>query len=456
MAQATDYSGNASKLVSLTLTVQGNMAPELTIVSPPAAAFIESGSRVTVTVRAEDDAGIATIFFQAKGAAAANAIANVPAGSTTYTATFTLDVPISATPGSTLELSASAVDSDGLASAIQNLALAIQDTALPTIVFANPISGTAVNAGAVVAITVTANDNGALHALTLEASGAATFSETRIVSPTAPISVTFQVPVAATAHFTESIILVATAEDGAGNRSLPATLVLAVRDGEPPQVSLLLPAGVPQILPGGSTAISVTASDNDGLAAVGLQTAGAVATSQSQALVPPRSSASVAFTVTVPLTVTPGTVLTLTATAADVTGNPGASQPITLTVAADLPPHVTLNAPDASFTLGTGATITVTATASDDVGVTQLFLQSTGVVSASSQVTITPPALQRTVVFTLEIPGSAPLGSSLVLTASAVDTGGQSGTSAPLTLTVTADRTLPAIQIVAPREWRCV
>ncbi|HHY58525.1 MAG TPA: hypothetical protein GYA08_24165, partial [Chloroflexi bacterium] len=184
-ARAVDRAGNVGVASTLPLTVQNDTRPQVVISQPLSGTAVATGSRVTVTVAASDDRGLAQIFFQASGAASAAGNVLITPTVTTRQAEFVVNVPTNATPGSRIELRASATDTRGQISDVATAALVVSDATAPVVAITAPAANTPVTPGALLPVTVTASDNGAIASVRLSASGAATFDATQAVTPTA-------------------------------------------------------------------------------------------------------------------------------------------------------------------------------------------------------------------------------------------------------------------------------
>ncbi|MFN8491312.1 MAG: carboxypeptidase regulatory-like domain-containing protein [Caldilineaceae bacterium] len=448
-AKATDRSGNVSASKTVTLTVQSDLAPVVTIITPTNGTIVRSGSQVQMRVRASDDVGLNKFFFQATGAVTTNSTQSAPANTTVYTPTFTVNIPANAAPGSAVMLQVSATDTANQPSATKAVTVTVQDAAPPVVQFSAPVNGAVVNPGAVVNVVVSASDTGKVASITLQASGAANLTTTVPISPARVIiSVTVPVTVSAAATAKDHVVLLARATDSAGNVSQPISLTLGIRDLLNPLVRASLPAGVTNIAPGQSIQVSVVATDEIGLSNIGLRTTGAVTTTQSRLVNPVKLTTTALFTVTAPLTVSAQSVFTFTGTATDTSGNVGVATPITLPVAVDQLPVVSISSPISGSLVSTGGQVTVTVRASDDGGISQIELATSGGVTVTQRITVTPAAASYTAPFTLNIPANTPLG-NLVLRASAVDNRQQRSASAPVVLTI-VDATLPTAQITSP------
>ncbi len=343
MAQATDFSGNPDARRSLVLDLLPDLAPVVTVVDSRPLGSVASGGTVTMTARYADDFALNRILFQASGAATSNINDPAPANTATYTRTFTVNVPSSALPGSTVTLKTSATDNANQSSTVGSVTLTVSDGTKPTATFTAPAANATVDAGSTVNVTVRATDNGKVRKITLVASGAANFSETRIIDPAASATVEFAVPVNANASPLETITLIATAEDEAGNLSTAVNRTLKIRDAVAPSVSLRAVHNT--VIQGSSITATVAATDGVQVKTLGLRAEGAVTTALSSNVSGNQSSAEMIFTLNVPYTVTAGSVITLTGTASDAAGNLGQSAPLTVTVTADHAPTAAITAP---------------------------------------------------------------------------------------------------------------
>jgi hypothetical protein len=451
-ARATDLAGNESVAKSLDLVILPNAAPQVSITTPTGGSQVRNGERITVTVQATDDAGLSKLFFQASGAVQATVTRDVPQGTnTSYTTTFFVNVPLNAPPGASIELRASALDTGNATGDAQAVTVLVRDSIAPSVQITAPQNGVKVEPGEMVTVTVRATDNGSVSAISLTGSGAASFSETREITPSqSPAEVTFQVPVSETARVTDTLVLSARATDTTGNTSQQTSITLGIKDIWPPQVSVTLPNGVTNVAPGETIAVTVSGTDDVSVVNVGLELAGVIEGVQTQLITPPRPNGSRVFQVTIPATVTveANTELRLTGRASDAVGNLGRSQTVTLPVIVDEVPQVSITAPTAGATIRNGRQLTVTVQTSDDGGVKQVALKATGAVSFNQTQNVSPITNTHTATFVINVPTNAPLG-TITLEASAVDTRNQRAT-APTVAVQVVDQTPPAAQILSP------
>ena len=229
-----------------------------------------------------------------------------------------------------------------------------------------------------------------------------------------------------------SFVVTLTVTDGHGGESSRSTSVAvgAAGDRSPPTVTLLGPR---EVLPGDQVTITAQAVDNVKVEKVTFEVDGGNPVDTST----PPFQRSIA----VPAVAAPGTTIAIRATAVDPSGNAGVAETV-LTIKArpdTEKPTVTLNAPPLA---APGASIHVSASATDNAGV-----QSVGFsVNGASIATATQPPYEATYL----IPVTAPVGSSLTVTAFALDfSANRSDASASIAIIDTPDTQPPTVQLAA-------
>ncbi|MBI1817099.1 MAG: Ig-like domain-containing protein [Deltaproteobacteria bacterium] len=140
---------------------------------------------------------------------------------------------------------------------------------------------------------------------------------------------------------------------------------------------------------------------------------------------------------------------TVSAIAADFSGNRGAAASMSITVTSNQAPTVQLTAPATGGSIGTGRTLTVTALAHDDLALADVQLDVRGTQLSSTQVAHFAAGITTaTTTFNVAIPTAAQPDSALALTVTAHDTRGVA--SAPSTVTVhIVDATAPTAKITS-------
>ncbi|PYN28951.1 MAG: hypothetical protein DMD98_21695, partial [Candidatus Rokuibacteriota bacterium] len=450
MARATDLSGNVGPFQTLVLSVQPDTPPTATIISPSSGATVGTGSPVTITVRVTDDFGVAQVAFQATGALNTSITTTLTPSVTTRDVPFTVFVPRDAAPGNTIALRAIAVDTRRQQSPAASSSLVVGDTTPPTVRIVSPSPGSQVGPGDTVSVLVSADDNGQIASLSLEASGAATFSETRSVSPPQrSVATTFQVPVSSTATADQPLVLTARAQDTAGNPASSA-ITLRIRDLVPPSVTLAVVGGATTVTAGKSVTVRATATDNVAVAAVDFQASGAVVDSRSVTVVP-APTATADFTINVPAAAADGSGIIVTGHARDASGNVSPDATLNLVVAGDrTPPTVTVLSPAEGAQVGLGQSVTLTVQATDDVAVSRIAFTATGVVSGGDTRTISPAITPAGTSFTLAVPVDTAPG-TIAFSVTASDPAGNISSPAIRTVRV-VDSIAPVVQITSPTQ----
>jgi len=354
-ALATDTSGvHGVDRISTFVTILLDQPPTATIQIPAASLIAGNGEHVDVTVQATDDVGIEKVSFKAQtGKPLDAATRSVSPAAKIRSEAFGFVVPTDATPGSTIAVQASVVDTKGQQIDAAPVTVAVRDSVAPTVKITGATSGTQVRAGQQTTVIVTVQDAGSVHSVTFKATGAAALTQTRIIDPAQPSIVTsFTVQVPAGAKPPQSLILDATAEDRAGNVGAAARVILPVADNVAPTVtSLHTDTGKLEIGRGRAVTIVVNAEDDLGVSEIDLQGSGAFTLSTARAITPPIGTASTSFAVQVPADAAPGSVLTVQATAVDLAGN--SSVPMTLALTVTALPDVTFGS---SLTMDAGDT----------------------------------------------------------------------------------------------------
>ena len=147
----------------------------------------------------------------------------------------------------------------------------------------------------------------------------------------------------------------------------------------------------------------------------------------------------------------PNRAIEITARATDRSGNLGPlSDPVTVVVLPDEPPTLTILVPAEGTTVAPGTTVHLEVEAEDDVGVSEVQLAASGAATASLVQPIDPPEALANVALEIDVPSDA-AAAELVLAAVAIDTRGQTSTTASRTLAI-LDETDPSVSFETPAE----
>lgn len=388
-AIATDTSGNRGVATTLPVPVVADQAPAISLNVTTTAGGLQAanGQRVNVSATATDDVGVAQIAMRgATGDARDAAVRTIaPPSPAPAAQTFGFDVPMSAVPGATIAVEATATDTSGKTTVAVPILVTVLDGVRPTVQITGTSSGARVRPGQQVTVVVAGGDIGGVARVGFTASGAASTTETRDVSPAQnSVATSFTFTVSSSAQPNDLVFLDAFAEDRAGNRADASRVVLAMADAVPPTVTLRPADGRFDFVPGRPFSLIAEATDETGVARITLSGSGAFALTDAQSLSPPVTPVSATFTINAPASLTAGQTLTLRAQAIDLSGN--ASTPAEILLTVRTLSGVTL---PASTILLSGESQSVTMTLAEPAGASGLVVNL-----ASSQPTVASvPAL---------------------------------------------------------------
>jgi len=100
------------------------------------------------------------------------------------------------------------------------------------------------------------------------------------------------------------------------------------------------------------------------------------------------------------------------------------------------PPTVTILPPTADLTVGAGFPLEVSVQVSDEIGVSEVFLEATGEVNRLESSVVASGATEATVRFDFDVPNDARSGPTITLYAMASDLSGNLAAAEPVTITV--------------------
>lgn len=240
----------------------------------------------------------------------------------------------------------------------------------------------------------------------------------------------------------------AIASDAFSNDGPFSELVINVVSNQPPTVQFvrITPAAGP--VPSGSFfSADVTAADDSGIQRLkvfgsGLGLSGIVETNGNRLRVQG----------TVPAATGPAQQVQLFAEAFDESGLSSGEQVLTISVSDGTAPTLAILEPSAGSTIDAGATVPVQVSASDNFGVTQIQITSSGAFTSTVTSALSPALTNGTHTVNFPIPGTAPVnGEVLRLSAVAVDAAGLTSSNVALALRM-ADRTPPTIVSANPNN----
>jgi hypothetical protein len=448
-AVAIDAGDAQSQGATLSFPVVDGNRPTVTLLTPVNNAQIVVGQPLTVTVDAADDVGVTSVTLTCAPVLAGCETRAIQPAVPTTRQTFVVDVPATATPGSSVTLLVSASDAAGNATQVGRTVL-VPDSVAPVITALEPVSGSLrIVAGETVALRAIVSDNLGVTALTYQTEGGMVASGTAPIAPpvvSGAALFTFAVP-ASTANGSTITVRVR-ARDAAGNLSEEQTSLLSVGDAGAPTLTILAPASGSQSAPGQTITFTVRATDDTAVQRIQFTASGAFAASENRSITPPTASADASFAITLPAATEAG-VLTLTAEAFDAAGN--SSGPIARTVAIvdGIAPVVRIVSPTAGTQIDPRSPVSVVVEATDGVGVSQITFAASGAASATESRAVAPTATARTETFGVTFATPPAAGGSLTLTATARDAAGHLGNATTVVVDV-LDVVAPAVSTVVP------
>jgi len=397
VARAIDNTGNVTTSSPVTVTIGANAAPTIALTSPVAGLSYALGTQVLVAASGSDaDGTIANVQFFANGlligtsTAAPFVVSWKPTAAGNYT------------------LTATATDNVGNATTSAPVNVTVTSVGAPSVAFTNPPAGsTFVVSNPIPLVATASGGNGPIAQVQFFVNGA----PVEAADSTAPYSANWT-PAAAGTY-----TLLAVATDSAGISATSAPLTVTITGNLPPTVAITNPASGTTVNAGSVVSLNAAASDADGtVASVRFLANGNVVATAAAA---PFIGA---------WTPTAAGTYTIVAQAVDNSGNVTNSNSITVTVAANQAPSVSLTAPGNGTSVRVGAGVRLTATAADPDGTiasVQFFANGTAVGTPD---TIAPYEAQWT-----------PAAEGIYrLTAVALDNSGASATSSTVTVIAVA------------------
>jgi hypothetical protein len=449
-ATAVDLTGNRSSSAVLSIPVVENLAPTVTLARVGGGSTPSPGSTAEFRVTASDDLALDRILLSSTGAVTVSQSRAVIGGAAAFDGTFDVPIPLEAVGSFTVQ--AVAVDSLGQLSSPARIVLTVGEPTAPSLAITSPAPDHRVVPGPL-SVVVQATDDSAIATLSLVCQPVLPGCGTFIVAPptgTASHTFTVQVPLTLTAPAT--LTLSATATDASGNVSPVATLVLGVRDAQPPHVVSLILLGGTRIGAGDPATVRARATDAIGVTRIAFDVQGAAAAAGEVAVTPPVTDATVDFTFEVPDTAVDGTTATIRARAFDAEGNASAEVIFTVQVGDIRAPVVRIEAPLEGTSVSAGATVEVVVSATDNRAIHALSLEASGAVALSLSRLAQPPSSPAMTTFQVAVPAAAAADPPLVLRAAAQDTAGNTAFSTVLTLSVVPDAVPPQVSEIAPGD----
>ncbi len=407
-ARATDNLGNITDSAIVTVTVGASAAPTVAITNPATGSAYTVGTPLTVAATAADsDGSIAQVQFFVNG---------VPLGAidtvSPYSATWT------ATSVGVYTLTAQATDNSGNVATSTQVVVTIGANAAPTLSLNSPVAGT-YSLGNLVLVSAQANDSdGTVASVQFFANGLAIGTATA-----APFNFSWRPTVAG------NYAITAQATDNVGNVAVTPPVNVSITAVSAPAVAINNPVAGQTY--GAGTAIPFTATPVGGNGPI----------AQVQFFVNGTPLGAADTTAPYSATWTPGApgTYTLLAIATDSAGlSSSSAATLAVTISGNNAPTVAITSPPSGTSVNGGATVNLTAAAADSDGTVASvrFLANGNVVGTASAVPYTAPW----------VPSAA---GTYTVTAQATDNSGNVTNSAPISVTVVANRS-PVVSLTAP------
>lgn len=245
-AKATDNDGNTvtSSPVTVSITDSGPSGTQVAITAPAANAALTAGAPVTVSADATDDVSVSSVEFFVNG----QPLAGGTLTASPYNAQWT-----PATPG-TYTLVARATDNVGNQATSTAVVVTVNPNAPPTVALTSPAAATTLDNGASLNLSATASDtDGTVTSVIFLA------NNIQIASASAAPFTASWLPSAAGTYS-----IIARATDDSGNITDTSPVTVTVLPNQAPTVSIVAPTTGVTFRVGGSATITASASDPDG------------------------------------------------------------------------------------------------------------------------------------------------------------------------------------------------
>ena len=446
-AVAVDEAGNRSAPETWSFSVIADQLPTVTLTNLSGAVTSSPGQTLDFEVTANDDLELSRILFSAVGAMSLSDTISVSGGQSSFSTSMDLLIPADTISQGIITFQAVAVDSAGKSSDPATIIINIVDVHVPSATFVSPVNNARIIPGQTVDVVTMAADDAGLQSVTLTTIPDLGGPFVRSIDPgTKNTTQTFSLSIPGTMEAPATISVFVSATDTSDNKSSQVGRTLQIADTITPlMVSLKTENNATRVLADQSVTLQAQASDNVAIAGVRFDVDGNVTMVQ----VPtPGQNATAEMTFTVPLDAADGSTITIEARALDTSNNLSAPEILTLDVGDLVPPAAVITAPAEASRAGTGDTLIVTVQAEDDVGVSRVDLNVSGVIMESQTQTIDPAALQTQVNFNVSIPAQT-LPGLITLSVTARDLAGNDSAVATMDVTI-IDNTAPDVQITSP------
>jgi len=244
-ATVVDSKGQSGTAAPVTVTVSDATPPVVLLAGLSSGSVVRTGQKVTAVVTANDLGGIKQVSFRVNRGTPE--VRDITPPQNSVAATFTYTVPNAFTSQDVVRLEATAIDVANNSAAAPAVVLSVADTTAPQVTLHTVGNTSFVVPGHTVTIVVDAQDDTAVTGITLNGSGAFTYSNSAVLTPAGTVQSSFTINIPANLAEGKILNLTATAGDASGNVGTSTTLSLTARS----LTTLQLPAS--QLLAAGET-----------------------------------------------------------------------------------------------------------------------------------------------------------------------------------------------------------
>lgn len=364
-ARAYDVAGNVGVAAEATITITDDAPPQVSFVTPAAAAEVTAGTTATVLATATDDVAIVQVELRVDGVS--TGVRAVPP--------FQFDVRLNGPPRQ-VQFELRARDSSGATATATRTIAVVADSEPPLVAFRTPLPGSQTFAGSNLKVEVLGTDNVLAERATLSVNGQTALTNSSPTIDGLYRVFTFTIPVPAAGQGT-TLSLLATVFDSAGLSATRTQTVRVVVDS-PPRVQLLAPAAQSTYREGREVQVVAVVQDDDGVVGVagrsGGNQVGTLATGPVRLDVTQRQN----VTVRAPI-ITRGQAPTVGMVARDSSGQTGFSDVALLVLPDTESPSAVMTLPipagiDRVVSVDEGESVAVRLETSDDVFIEQALV----------------------------------------------------------------------------------
>ncbi len=447
VAAATDTTGNtqAAPLVAAFSTTD-RTPPQISAITAPDGGRVIEGTTIDVTATAASAFDVAYIDFYVNG------VLTFTDRQAPFVLPF-LAAPSFGPPGTQVGIAAVATDTSGnRGTQLVGTVVEIAPDAAPGLTITSPADGFAAGNNQRITLQVVATDDVGIVQVAYRAeTGRPADASAVTLTPTATASQQsfgFNMPSDAVPGST--VRVTASVRDTKG-QTTTHQIGLTVLDAVAPTVAITGTTSGARVLPGSRVQVIVAASDPGGVARLTFRATGAASADESRTIDPVLNDVATAFAIDVPAAAEAGQVITLSATATDVSTNTANASQLVLTIADRQAPALTLRTSTGRLDAVPGTQLVVIADASDEVGVARITLRGDGAFTLNDAKSFSPALGSATAQFTINVPAGAAPGSTLALTSSAIDLFGNTSDPVSLLLTIrtASDITAETVLMIA-------